>query len=212
MANPSISELQNEEKFERIAELNHQQIKDFVINRLMENGKMVRVFMFYQIAMILFGTFFFISAVVLAFKHFTQPFLISVVAILFCFTFLVVIHELLHGFAMKVTGASKIRFGGYLRKFIFYAEADQHVFNRKQFAFVALFPFAMVKIVSLVGIILAFSNPWLYFWIILMSTHSLFCAGDIGLLSLFYQEKNAEIFTYDVKKEKKSYFYKRKKT
>jgi hypothetical protein len=210
MANPSITELQNEEKFELLADLNHQQIKSFVVYQLMENGKIVRAFMFYQVVMILFGMFFFIRTVVLAIKHFSQPFFISVAAFFFCFTFLVVIHELLHGFAMKMTGASKIRFGGYFRKFIFYAEADQHVFNRKQFAFVALFPFATVKIVSLLGIILSFSTPWVYSWIILMSTHSLFCAGDIGLLSLFYREKNAEIFTFDVRAEKKSYYFIRK--
>ena len=170
---------------------------------------MIRAFMFYQIAMILFGLFFITRAIVLTFKHYNQPLIISVVALLFCFTLLVVIHELLHGAAMKFTGAPKINFGGYLRKFIFYAEADRHVLNRKQFAFVALVPLITVQIITLVGIGLSFQQPWVYFWIIVMSTHSLFCAGDIGLLSLFYGEKDEKIFTYDVREEKKSYFYRK---
>lgn len=208
MGNPSITELQNEEQYELIAKLDHQQIKDFVKAQLMENGKIVRAYMFYQVVMILLGAFFFIRAVALVFKYSSQPLILSMAALLFCFTFLIVLHELIHGFAMKLTGAPKINFGGYFRKFIFYAEADQYVLNKKQFAFIALSPFITVKIVSLVGIILYFSNPGVYFWIILMSIHSLFCAGDIGLLSLFYQEKNSEIYTFDIKDEKTSYYYK----
>ena len=209
MTNPSITELKNETQFELIAELNHQQIKDFVMARLMENGKLIRVFMIYQAAMVLLGIFFITRSIMLAFQHTIQPLVISVGSLIFCFTFLVIIHELLHGLAMKITGAPKINFGGYLRKFIFYAEADRHVLNRKQFALVALTPLVVVKVVSLVGIIFTFHQPMVYFWIILMCTHSLFCAGDIGLLSLFYHEKDEEIFTYDVREEKKSYFYRR---
>ena len=210
MTNPSVTELQNEEQFELIAKLNHKQIKDFVIERLLEKGRMVSVYMYYQTVMILFGLFFITRAVTLAFKHYTQPLTISVAAVLFCFTFLVVIHELLHGIAMKLTGAPKINFGGYLRKFVFYAEADRHVLNKKQFAFIALTPLVTVQIVTLIGIVFFFHQPWVYFWIILMSFHSLFCAGDVGLLSLFYQEKDSEIYTFDVKAEKTSYYYKRK--
>ena len=209
MANPSITDLQNEEQFELIAELNHQQIKDFIMDRLMENGRLIRIFMIYQAVMILFGIFFITRAIMLAFRDMIQPLVISVGSLIFCFTFLVILHELLHGLAMKFTGAPKINFGGYLRKFIFYAEADRHVLNRKQFALVALTPLVVVKVISLVGIIFTFHQPLVYFWLILMSTHSLFCAGDIGLLSLFYHEKEEEIFTYDVKEEKKSYFYRK---
>jgi len=209
MANPSIAELKNEEQFELIAELNHQQIKDFIYERLEENGKMVRAYMFYQIAMILFGLFFVSRAIILAIKHFSEPLIISVATLLFSFTLLVIIHELLHGLAMKFTDASNITFGGNLKKFVFFTEADRHVLNRKQFALVALTPLVVVKVISLAGIIFTFHQPWVYFWIILMSTHSLFCAGDVGLLSLFYNEKDEEIFTYDVKEEKKSYFYRK---
>jgi len=209
MANPSITELQDEEQFELIAELNHHEIKDFVIKQLQENGKIVRAYMFYQIAMILFGLFFITRAVMLVFRHNAHSLIISFAALLFCFTFLVVIHELLHGVAMKFAGTPKVHFGGYLKKFIFYAEADRYVLNRKQFAFIALAPLVTVHLVTIVGILFTFHQPWVYFWIVLMSTHSLFCAGDVGLLSLFYQGKDAEIYTFDVRTEKTSYYYKR---
>ena len=210
MTNPTIKQLQNDDEFELIAELNHQQIKEFVINQLSENGKIVRMYMIYQILMILIGLFFLTRSVVLAFQNYSEPLYYSAAAFIFCFSLLIVIHELLHGIALKLTGAKRVNFGGYLKKFIFYAEADQFVINRKQFAFIALTPLVIVKIITLFGAILFLHSPLFYFLIFVMSAHSLFCAGDIGLFSIFYKYKKSEIYTFDVKAEKKSYYFKKK--
>lgn len=210
MQNPSIEELQNSGQFEMIAKLNHQQIKEFVIEQLMENGKIIKIYMIYQVLMILVGMFFFTRSIVLAFQDWATQLYYSLAALVFCFSFLIIIHELLHGIALKLTGAPKVSFGGYLKKFIFYAEADQFVINRKQFAFIALTPLITVKLITLIGIIFLFNQPVFYFLIFVMSAHSLFCAGDIGLLSVFYKYKNSEIFTFDVKVEKTSYYFLRK--
>jgi len=209
MANPTIDELKNSGEYELIAQLNHQQIKEFVINQLTQNGKIIKIYMIYQIVMILIGTFFFTRSIVLAFKSSITPLYYSLAALVFCFSVLIIIHELLHGIALKITGVKRVTFGGYLKKFVFYAEADRFVINRRQFAFIALTPLFVVKLITLTGIIFFFNQPALYFLIFVMSAHSLFCAGDIGLLSIFYQYKNTEIFTFDVKEEKTSYFYKR---
>lgn len=210
MSNPTINELRNSGKYELLAQLNHQQIKEFVIDQLTGKSKIIKVYMIYQVLMILVGMFFFTRSIVLAFKGDSVPLYYSLAALVFCFSVLVVIHELLHGIALKLSGAPKVSFGGYLKKFIFYAEADQFVINRRQFAFIALTPLFAVKLVTLIGAVLFFSHPVFYFLIFVMSAHSLFCAGDIGLLSVFYKYKNAEIFTFDVKAEKTSYFFMRK--
>jgi len=210
MTNPTIKQLQNDDEFELIAELNHQQIKEFVINQLSENGKIVRMYMIYQILMILIGLFFLTRSVVLAFQNYSEPLYYSAAAFIFCFSLLIVIHELLHGIALKLTGAKRVNFGGYLKKFIFYAEADQFVINRKQFAFIAFTPLVIVKIITLFGVILFLHSPLFYFLIFVMSAHSLFCAGDIGLFSIFYKYKESKIYTFDVKAEKKSYYFKEK--
>ena len=209
MSNPSIDELRNSGEYELIARLNHQQIKEFVINQLMQNGIIIKIYMVYQILMILIGTFFFTRSIVLAFKSSLIPLYYSLAALVFCFSVLIIIHELLHGIALKIAGAKRVTFGGYLKKFIFYAEADRFVINRWQFAFIALTPLFAVKLITLIGIIFFFNQPALYFLIFVMSAHSLFCAGDIGLLSIFYQYKNTDIFTFDVKEEKTSYFYRK---
>ena len=209
MSNPTINELQSSGKYELIAQLNHSQIKEFVVEQLTTKTKIISFYMYYQILMIVVGMFFFTRSIVLAFKGDSEPLYYSMAALVFCFSILIIIHELLHGIALKLAGAKRVTFGGYLKKFIFYAEADQFVINRKQFAFIALTPLFAVKLITLTGIIFLFNQPVFYFLIFVMSAHSLFCAGDIGLLSVFYQSSENEIFTFDVKAEKTSYFFRK---
>lgn len=210
MTNPTIEELQNEEQFELIAELNHQQIKKFVLQQLSGGGKLVQLFMIYQLFMILVGLFFFTRSIVQLFYNYPEPFYYSLGALIFCFSLLIIIHELLHGVALKLTGAKRITFGSYIKKFIFYAEADKYVLNQKQFTFIALTPLVAIKLFTLIGILFFLNSPVVYFFIFVMSAHSLFCAGDIGLLSIFYKYKKLEVYTFDIKAEKKSYYYTRK--
>lgn len=210
MANPTIEELQNSESYELVARLRHDEIKNFVLEQIARTtSKIVKAYMFYQLLMVLAGMFFLARAVVFVFRNYYQPFWISLLAIVFSFSLLIIVHEGLHGAALKLTGARHVAFGGYLKKFIFYAEADCHVLNRKQFAFIALAPLIVVKIITLAGVFFFWNEPFFYFFLIIMSAHSLFCAGDIGLLSVFHNDAENEIFTYDVKNEKTSYFFKR---
>jgi len=201
--------LQNSDRFELVARLKHTEIKNFVIEQISKTSStLVKVYMFYQLLMVLTGMFFLARAIVFVFRNYYEPFLISALAIVFSLSFLIVVHEALHGAALKLTGAKHVAFGGYLKKFIFYAEADRHVLNRKQFAFIALTPLITVKIITLLGIFFFWNQPFFYFFLIIMSAHSLFCAGDIGLLSVFYDDTEKKVYTFDLKDEKTSYFYK----
>lgn len=209
MRNPSIKELQNSQHYEKFAELSHAEIKEFVISQLSQSSRIITGYMIYQFIMIVVGIFFVARAIVLAVNGFSEPLTYTVLGLIFTVTILIVIHELLHGLALKITGAKKLSFGAYWKKFIFYAEADRHVLNRKQFELVALTPLFVVKLLTFIGLMYFINHPAFYFFIFTMSAHSLFCAGDIGLLSIFYHNKDDEIYTFDVKDEKTSYFYKR---
>jgi hypothetical protein len=210
MKNPTIDELRSSGKYELVAELNHLQIKEFVIEQLTEGGKMVRIYMIYQLIMSLLGLFFITRSIALALHSQFIQLYVTLATLLFSFTLLIAIHEALHGIALKLTGASRVHFGGYFNRFVFYAEADQHVLNRKQFTLLALSPLVVVQVITVFGVILWFSHPALYFFTITMAVHSLFCAGDIGLLALLNRFKDSEIYTFDVKVEKKAYYYIRK--
>ena len=209
MVNPGIKELQNSMEFELLAELEHKQIKQFVVDQLSKGGLLVRSYMIYQLVMLVVGAFIVTHAIILSFKGNPLPMFYIIGAVVFCVSVLIVIHEFLHGIAIKLTGAQKVNYGAYLRKFIFYAEADRHVLNKKQFAFIALTPLVAIKVITLIACIVLFGSPLFYSIAFIMCAHSFFCAGDIGLLSIFYKNKKDEIYTFDVKAEKKSYFFRR---
>jgi hypothetical protein len=204
---PTLEALHNPEKYELLASVEHVKIKEFVIEQVMKDKKLVPVYMVYQTSLFLAGLFFFTRAVILAWKGQAIYLWITLATILFCFTLLVIIHELLHGLALKLTGAPTVRYGGDLLKFVFYAEADKFVLGRKPFLFVALIPLIVVQAITIAGIILWFSHPFVYFFLILMTFHSFFCSGDIALATLFIRFPGREVFTYDNREEKTSYYF-----
>jgi|LSQX01.1.fsa_nt_gb hypothetical protein len=208
-SNPTLEELQNSDEYEQIAILEHTEVKEFVMEQLSGDSRRIRGFMVYQLVMILAGLLFATRPIVLAIHGDFHPLYWLIGAVVFSFTLLIFIHELLHLFAFKLTGAPHVKIGGYIRQFIFYAEADQHVLNRKQFIFVALTPLIAVKIITLAGIFFTFHHPAFYFWMFIMSVHSLFCAGDIGMIAFFDRFPDSEIFTFDMRATGQSYFYKK---
>ena len=129
--------------------------------------------------------------------------------VLFSFTVLIILHELLHAIAYLLVGARKLSIGMNLKKFMFYVQADKKVLNYKQFMFVALTPTVVVAVVSLVGAIFFYGQPLYYFFMVIFGLHGLFCGGDFGLLCFFENRKDDEIYTFDVKNEGKTYFYKK---
>ena len=209
ISNPTIEELHNDEEFRLLKKLEHGQVKEFVLSEVKKGGRLIRFYQGYQTLMIITGILFIVISVVKALKGEAGSFKYSAAALIFGFTVMIILHELIHGAAFKLTGVPKVTYGAYLKEFMFYAEADRYVLNRKQFTVVALAPLITVKIVTLTGIILFLSHPAVYFFIVLMSLHSLFCAGDITLLSYFYSY-GEEIFTYDNRAERKSYYYLKK--
>jgi hypothetical protein len=121
---PTIDDLNDPEKFERFASVDQSRIKEFVLRQVMADKKIIPIYMIYQTLLFLTGIFFFTRAIILTYRGDFIYLIISIGAILFSLTLLVAIHELLHGIALKLVGAPKVTFGGILKKFIFFSEAD----------------------------------------------------------------------------------------
>ena len=204
---PSVEELNDSPMFELFASVEQNRIKDFVLQQVMTDKRIIPVYMVYQTALFLVGIFFFTRSIVLAYKGNPVYLLISAGAILFSLTLLVVIHEILHGIALKFAGAPKVTFGGILSKFIFFAEADRFVLGKKSFLFVAGTPFILIKLATVAGMIFFFSVPFFYFFLLVMVIHSFFCSGDVALITIFYRFPGRETYTYDNAAEKKSYYF-----
>lgn len=67
--NPSIEELKNGDDYELLAELNHSEIKSFVLSQLEKGGWLVKSFMVYQAVMVLLGLFIISRALVFLFQR-----------------------------------------------------------------------------------------------------------------------------------------------
>jgi len=207
---PSINDLNDPAQFDLIASVEQDHVKEFVIDQVLRDKKIIPVYMVFQTIMLLACIFFVTRAVILAYKGNSVFLLITAGGLLFSFTILVAIHELLHGLALKLSGAPRVTFGAIFRKFIFFAEADKHILRKKSFLFVALTPLIVIQIVTTAGIIIWFSDPFIYFFLMIMTIHSFFCSGDIALLTIFYRYPGRDTFTYDDRTEKTSYYYVRK--
>ncbi len=105
MKTPSADILHEDSQYELIARVHHDQIRDFVVDQVVEDKKLVPAYMVYQSLMFLSGLFFLTRAVILAWKGDAGALTVALLALLFSFTLLVVIHELLHGLALMLAGA-----------------------------------------------------------------------------------------------------------
>ena len=207
---PDVEHLKNSEEFELLAAVEHARIKDFVLGQVMEDRRIIPYYMIYQTLLFLAALFFFTRSVVLAFRGDSSFLLVSIGAIVFSLTFLVVLHELLHGLVLKLAGAPRVSFGMVPGKFIFYAEADKFVLHRKSFMWVAFTPLVVVQLITTLLVISWFSNFMVFFPIMVMCIHSFFCAGDVALVTLFYRFPGYDVYTYDSHEEKTSYYFIRK--
>lgn len=201
-------ELISSNEYEQIIALKHSEIKTFIVTEVEKQSIWARIANMYQIT----GLLAFVLGLFKAFMPFFTKresiYLIwLVLGLVFTFTVLIIMHELIHALAYRYVGARNLSFGMNIRKFMFYVQADKQVLNYKQFKIVALAPVVTVAIVSILGMIIFYNHAAFYFFIPLFAFHSMFCGGDFGLLCIFANRADKEILTFDIKSEEKTYFY-----
>jgi len=203
-------DLQNNTGFELLAEVSHQNLREFVVEQIKNEKYIIRIYSAYQVFMLVVLVYFITQSIVLAVKGHRDAISSVGLAVLFSFSALIIIHELLHALAYLLAGARKISFGVILKKFVFYALADRQVIAPRAFHIVALAPFVVVKLVCLAVIFATADIQILYFFLTIMCLHSLFCAGDMAILAFYNLHRGKEIFNFDNRSEGKTYFYIRK--
>ncbi len=201
-------ELISSNEYEQIIALKHSEIKTFIVTEVEKQSIWARIANMYQIT----GLLAFVLGLFKAFMPFFTKresiYLIwLVLGLVFTFTVLIIMHELIHALAYRYVGARNLSFGMNIRKFMFYVQADKQVLNYKQFKIVALAPVVTVAIVSILGMIIFYNHAAFYFFIPIFAFHSMFCGGDFGLLCIFANRADKEILTFDIKSEEKTYFY-----
>jgi hypothetical protein len=209
----TYQELISHPDYKELCSVSHGEVKTIILAEITKNNCWARVANMYQITGIL-------AFILGAFKAF-MPFFVYRqwvdlvclgVGIVFTFSFLILLHELIHALAYRLVGVRNLSFGYNLRKFMFYVEADRQVINHDQFKKVALAPAVVIGALSVAGMIFFYNQPPFYFFLTIFSFHSLFCSGDFGLLCFFENRDYQEVLTFDVKDEGRMYFYGKNQT
>lgn len=207
MSRPTVDELIAGQKYELLAELEHKEVKQFILKQLSPSIALVRFYSVYQVLMLLLVLALFGFAVTRAFSGQVGYIQEMAWAVLFSLTVLVVLHEAFHALAYRICGIRNLRAGAIWKKFIFYVAADREVVDYSIFRFVAYAPFVLVKFSCLVAILLTWAGPGVWFFASVMCIHSLFCAGDMALLAFYKAHEGKTIFNYDDLRVGKTYFY-----
>ncbi len=201
------SELKNTAKYELLYTIEHENIKEFLKENIPSNNLVLKISSILSIVSIfvLFAIISFISTRIIYYDARIDKLIDIFWGVLFSFSALIIIHELIHAFAYKIVGAKNVYFGAILRKFVFFAASDKDVINARQFRFVAMAPLVFV---SCILIIISFIFPvYVEVYIIMFCLHNLFCSGDIIFLSILHKHRRDNLHTFDIKELKTSYIY-----
>lgn len=129
------SDLFNDSKFLLIEQLKHSDLKEFLTKTLKDKKSFVyksfQVYLFLVLA--LFGAIVYYA--LLALIQTAEPFKLLQITfgLVFSFTVLIFIHEIIYAITFKAVGADNIYFGGDIKKFIFYTASDQTVISGAKF-------------------------------------------------------------------------------
>jgi hypothetical protein len=202
----TTEDLKNANHFKLVKEVKYQDILQFVLENIQKPNLASRFYYFINILVLL-------TIIILSYIGFRNE-LFGFLDFLSLFFWgfisgsilIIPFHELFHGIAYKLIGAPKISFGADFKQAIFYVAADQFVVSRKSFYIIALAPFISINLLSI--FLLHLANPAQLIGILFfMLFHNIMCIGDFSMISFFLENKNKELFTYDLHKEKTSFVY-----
>ena len=209
---PSIEELFNPTEYELIEEVEYEDLKSFLLNEISQKSFIIKLYGFFQIIAIigLIAIFSFLGFGFHSEGNFKPELTMAAFALLFSVTLLIPLHELIHAAAFLVLGKKDINFGVQLKKFIFYTESNRQVLTRREMNTVALAPFVVVLIGGMALFLLGSSTVTSLPWLIMVLTHFLFCGGDFAIVSFFSRYRHAEVYTFDDRELKRSYYFRKK--
>ncbi len=204
--------IQNNPEFELVEEIHYDDLKQFFINEIGKKSLLMKVYGIFQgiaIGILLAIIGFFTVDLIKEGIHKTELIITIVSALLSAFI-LIPVHELIHAAAFIMHGKRDIGFGAQWKKFVFYAESNMQVLNRKEITIVALAPLVVISAFSVLLVILPTSLPVKIIFTVMACIHLLFCGGDIAIISFFNRNKSKELYTFDNRELKKTYYYEKK--
>lgn len=200
---PTPEELQDSGKYQKIQDLDHNEMVPFLLKNLKNRNPINAVFKHGTMLLIALILFVWIG------RWDTTSFFLGLGAgLLFTFTVGVVLHETLHLLVYKVLGAKKTRLKPLWDQGAVAAVADHFVVSEKEFYWLAFTPFVVLTTAGLVALFT--TSSWIFYGVsVFLVMHATACIGDFSLAGYMYEHRKDEIYTFDDVKNDRSFFYKR---
>lgn len=198
---PDVAALQDDARFTRVAEIQHNDIAGFVSTYYLKRHSVVTV------AHILLSLAALAVWVLSAAGASLDAWLTSLGVAALALLPIIPLHEGLHAVTYRAFGARDVRFGGSLRTLVVYAVAHNFVADARAFTWVALMPFLVINTLLALGALVFPAARAVFLGALLMHISS--TSGDFALLNFFWLNRRRELFTYDDADRKVSYIYAR---
>jgi hypothetical protein len=202
---PEADKLHQDPRFTQILELEFGEMIPFVLTNIKRRSFISVFYAGINIGLLIYILFYTVGG--LLGDEITWPSVIKQsLAGIFAGSFLIIpVHELLHGLAYRILGARKIHFGADMNQLIFYVTADRYTVSGSELYFLAMLPFAIINFFTALLIILWLPQSMLFGSFLLLS-HNIMCIGDFAIVN-YVRQYNSRVFTFDLVKERKSYFF-----
>lgn len=200
---PTASELEESDEYEKLQDLDHDEMVPFLLENLKNRNPVNGAFKHGTMLLIALILFVWIG------RWNTTYFFVGLGAgILFTFTVGLILHELLHMLVYKLLGAKKTKLKPLWDQGAVAAVADHFVVSEKEFYWLAFTPFVVLTSAGLVALFM--TTGWIFYGVsIFLVIHATACIGDFSLAGYMYEHRKEGIYTYDDVENDRSFFYKR---
>jgi hypothetical protein len=200
------SELTDTTRYKKLLELKHDELMFFVASQVRPRGLPMQLF--YIMNLPLLGYIFYKIYQIIFISPVNWFYLVGIVLLgLLIFALVIIpLHEILHVLAFRMLGARKTSIHAQWNRMLFYAIADKFVMNSREFIFLALFPFVLINLALIAGVMFL-HDEYKVLSLVALFFHFTGCIGDFALLNYLFQNKDKRILNYDDEALGMSYFY-----
>lgn len=203
--NPDVETLRCNPAYKLVYELGFEDMIPFVLNQIKKKGLFSWLYLVVNVLLLAIILLLLITALLDHTPGWKSLLIQAVLGVLAGSILVIPIHELIHGLVYRILGSGKIIFGADLKQLFFFVTANQYVVCGKQIYLLALSPFVLINLLTIVATIKQFPQ-WAVFAGFFLMSHNIMCIGDFAI-SNFVSRAKGKIYNFDEPEKKMSYFF-----
>ena len=200
----SVDDLQDLSRFRLFQTISYSEIISFVLDYIRRRTNLM-VF-FWGICMIFLGFSIIIRVDIAGYFELKKIMTHTLLGTVLFPVLIIPVHEGLHVLPYFISGARKIRIGMDLSQYMFYVTAHRYVVTPGIFKLVALIPFIVISLTTLL-LVLYLPDLWKWSLSLFLFVHTTMCAGDFAMLNFYFINRSRKIYSWDDADLKEAYFY-----